>query len=77
MITKMGILNNDKDQCQALLGHITFEIDQLFDILDSIEGVDLRFRRADNPDYDRAFDEAARAIYESITSRVCPNSLPI
>jgi len=74
-ITKMGILNDNKAQCQALLNQITFKIDQLLDILDSVEGVDLRFRRADNPDYDRAFDEAVKAIYESITSRVCPSSL--
>jgi hypothetical protein len=76
-ITKMGILNDNKAQCQALLGQITFEIDQLLDILDSVEGVDLSFRRADNPEYDRAFDEAARAIYESITSRVCPESVRV
>jgi hypothetical protein len=76
-ITKMGILNDNKAQCQALLNQITFEIDQLLDILDSVEGVDLRFRRADNPEYDRAFDEAARATYESITSRVCPSSLSV
>jgi hypothetical protein len=76
-ITKMGILNDNKAQCQALLGQITFEIDQLLDILDSVEGVDLSFRSADNPEYDRAFDEAARAIYESITSRVCPESVRV
>ena len=77
MITKMGILNDNKAQCKALLGQITFEIDQLLDILDSVEGIDLTFRRADNPDYDRAFHEAARAIYESITFRTCPNSVRI
>ena len=76
-ITKMGILNDNKAQCQALLGQITFEIDQLLDILDSVEGVDLVFRRADNPDYDRAFDETARAIYERITSRSCPGMLTV
>ena len=77
VVTKMGILNDNKAQCQALLNQITFEIDQLLDILDSVEGVDLRFRRADNPEYDRAFDAAARAIYESITSRVCPSTLSV
>jgi len=77
VITKIGILNDSKAQCQALLNQITFEIDQLLDILDSVEGVDLAFRRVDNPEYDSAFDEAARSIYESITSRVCPNSLSV
>ena len=43
----------------------------------SMKGVDLRFSRADNPDYDRAFDEAARAIYEMITSRVCHGSVRV
>lgn len=57
------------------MDRITLEIDQLLDILDSVEGVDLRFRRADNPDYDRTFSEAARAIYEAITFRPCPGSL--
>ena len=70
----MGILNDDKAQCQALLNQIILEIDQLLDILDSVEGVDLAFRRADNPEYDRAFDEASRALYESITSQVYPES---
>jgi len=77
VITKMGILNDNKAQCQALLNQIAFETDQLLDILDSVEGVDIRFRRADNPEYDRAFDEAARAIYESITSRPCPESVRV
>ena len=77
VITKIGILNDDKAQCQALLNQIILEIDQLLDILDSVEGVDLAFRRADNPDYNRAFDEAARAIYERITSRPCPESVKI
>ena len=36
----------------------------------SIKGVDLAFRRADNPDCDRAFDETARAIYEGVASRL-------
>jgi len=76
-ITKMGILNDNKAQCQALLNQIIFEIDQLLDILDSVEGVDLRFRRADNPEYDRALDETARVIYRSITSRVCPGSVRV
>ena len=77
MVTKIGVLNDDKAQCQALLDRITLEIDQHLDILGSVEGLDLTFRRADNPDYDRAFDEAARAIYERITSRVCPSSLSV
>lgn len=41
----------------------------------SIKGVDLAFRRADNPDCDRAFDETARAIYEGVASRPCPSSV--
>jgi len=61
--------------CQSLLDLITLEIDQHLDILDSLEGVDLAFRRADNPDHDRAFDEAAREIYESISSKPCPSTL--
>jgi len=40
-----------------------------------MKGVDLAFRRADNPDCDRAFDETARAIYESVASRPCPSSV--
>jgi hypothetical protein len=76
-VTKEGILAQNEAQCQGLLDLITLEIDQHLDILDSVEGVDLAFRRADNPDYDRAFDEAARAIYESITSRSCPSSLRV
>jgi len=43
----------------------------------SIKGVDLRFRRADNPDYDSAFNEASKAIYERITSGVCPSSVRV
>ena len=42
-----------------------------------MKGVDLAFRRADNPDYNRAFDEASRAIYESITFRECPESVRV
>ena len=77
MVTKEGILKDDEAQCRALLNQIIPEIDQLLDIMDSVEGVNLAFRRADNPDYNRAFDDAARAIYESITSRVCPESVRV
>ena len=76
-VTKEGILAQNEAQCQGLLDLITLEIDQSLDILDSLEGVSIAFRSADNPDYDRAFDEAARAIYESITSRSCPDSVRI
>jgi hypothetical protein len=70
-------LAQNEAQCQGLLDLITLEIDQSLDILGSMEGVDLAFRRADNPEYDHAFDETARAIYESITSRSCPDSVRI
>ena len=76
-VTKEGILAQNEAQCQSLLDLVTLEIDQSLDILDSLEGVDLAFRRADNPAYDSAFDQAARAIYERITSRPCPESVKI
>lgn len=74
-VAKEGIISDDKTQRQSVPDLVTLEIDQQLDILDSLEGLGLNFRRADNSECDRAFDEAAREIYKSTTSKPWPKAL--
>jgi hypothetical protein len=77
VVTEDGILNDDKDQCQALLNRITVEIDMKLDMLSYLKGVTVPGRNIQNPDYNRVFDETTRRLYEAVTGRKCPESLKV
>jgi hypothetical protein len=77
VVTKAGILRDDKDQCQALINRITVEIDTNLEMLSYQKGVKMPVRKIRDPEYNKVFDETARQIYEAITGRSCPESLRI
>jgi hypothetical protein len=77
VVTKTGIMGDDKAQCQALLNRITVEIDMTLDMLSYQKGVKLSGRNIENPDYNRVFDETARRIYEAVTGRGYPESVRV
>jgi len=77
VVTKAEIMENNEAQCQALLNRITVDIDMTLDMLSYQKGVKVPGRNIRNPDYNRAFDEAARRIYETITGRGCPKSVKV
>ncbi len=77
VVTKAGILRDDKDQCQALINRITVEIDTNLEMLSYQKGVKMPERKIRDPEYNKVFDETARQIYEAITGRSCPESLRI
>jgi len=69
VITMEGILTDDKAECQALFDRLCVEIDQSLEILESLGGVKLPRRTFKDREYKRAFDEAARRLYEIIADR--------
>jgi hypothetical protein len=77
MITVEGILKDDKAQAQTLLSRIVIEIDMNLDMLDCVDGIDLPDRSIANSAYNRAFDDAARQIYQRIVGRPCPEGLRV
>jgi hypothetical protein len=77
VVTKTGILRDDKDQCQALINRITVEIDTNLEMLSYQKGVKMPERKIRDSEYNKVFDETARQIYEAITGRSCPESLRI
>lgn len=74
-VTETGILNDNKDECQALLGRIAVEIDMNLEGLEFLEGVKIPNRQ--DPDYRTVFNETAKRIYKSITDRSCPESVRV
>ena len=74
-VTEAGILSDNKDECQALVGRIAVEIDMNLEKLESMKGVEMPNRQA--PEYRRVFVEAARKIYKKITGRSCPESVKV
>ena len=77
VVTKAGILRDDKDQCQALINRISVEIDTNLEMLSYQKDVKMPDRNIRNPDYNQFFDETARNIYEVITGRSCPESVTV
>lgn len=77
VITVEGILNDDKAQAQALLSRIVVEIDMNLDVLDFVDGIVMPDRSITYSAYNRAFDDAARQIYQGITGRPCPEGLRV
>ena len=77
VVTKAGILRDDKDQCQALINRISVEIDTNLEMLSYQKDVKMPDRNIRNPDYNQFFDETARNIYEVITGRNCPESVTV
>ena len=77
MITVEGILSDDKAQAQAFLSRIVVEIDMNLDVLDFVDGIVFPDRSITNSAYNRAFDDAARQIYQGITGRPCPEGLKV
>ena len=77
VITVEGILNGDKAQAQALLSRIVVEIDMNLDVLDFVDGIVMPDRSITNSAYNRAFDDAARQIYQRITGHFCPKGLKV
>jgi len=77
VVTKDGILRDDKAQCHALLNRIAVEIDMKLDMLSYLKDVKMPDRTIRNPDYNRVFDETAKRIYEVITGRGCPESVKV
>ena len=75
VITLEGILGDNKAQAQALLTRIAVEIDINLDMLDCVEGIVFPDRSINNSVFNRAFDKAARQIYQGITGRSCPEGL--
>jgi hypothetical protein len=77
VITIPGILEDDKAQAQAFLSRIVVEIDMNLDVLDFVDGIVFPDRNIANSAYNRAFDDAARQIYQRITGRHCPEGLKV
>ncbi len=77
IVTKAGILRDDKAQCQALINRITVEIDMNLEMLSYQKGVKVLGRNIGNPDYNRVFDDSARQIYKAVTGRGCPESVRV
>jgi hypothetical protein len=77
VITVEGILSDDKAQAQAFLSRIVVEIDMNLDVLDFVDGIVMPDRSITNSAYNRAFDDAARQIYQGITGRPCPKGLKV
>ena len=75
--TVEGILGDNKAQAQALLTRIVVEIDMNLDMLDCVDGIVFPDRNIANSTYNRAFDAAARQIYQGITGRPCPEGLKV
>ncbi len=76
-VTKDGILEDDKAQCQMLLDSIAIEIDMKLDMLSYLKDVKVPGRNFQDPNHKRVFDETAKRIYEDITGRVCPESVKV
>jgi len=75
--TVEGILGDNKAQAQALLTRIVVEIDMNLDMLDCVDGIVFPDRSINNLAYNRAFDDAAKQIYQGITGRPCPEGLKV
>ena len=70
VVTKAGIIGDDRAQCQALLNRISVEIDVKLDMLSYQKGVKVPGRNIKNPDDTRIFNDTARRIYEAVTGRM-------
>ena len=77
VVSKAGILRDDRSQCQALLNRIAVEIDMKLEMLSYQKGVKMPERKIRDPEYNKVFDETARHIYEVITGRKCPESVSV
>ena len=71
VITKEGILKDNKAECQALLNQLILEIDQHIDTLQYLEVVEVSLRTIKDLEYNRAFDDTAKEVYQTITGRPC------
>ncbi|MFC1814511.1 hypothetical protein ACFL0M_00930 [Thermodesulfobacteriota bacterium] len=74
-VTKVGILHDKKDECQALIGRIAVEIDLNLELLECLDGIKMPDRQ--DPEYRHVFDEAAKDIYRKITGRSCPEAVNV
>ena len=75
LVTKSGILQADRKQCQVLADRIVIEIDQQLEKLEVLKMV--KFPDRTTVDYKVAFESTARNIFELITGRRCPKSVTI
>ena len=75
IVTREGVLQDDHEQCQTFAGRIAIEMDQQLDDLERLEGVTFPIRN--DHEYTQAFEKTIRKIYQTITSRQCPESVRI
>ena len=77
VITKEGILQDNKYECELLIDWIGIEIDQYLDTLEYLKEVKFPHRNIKNWEYKRVFSETAIKVYEVITGRLYPRSINI
>lgn len=77
VVTERGILQDNSEECQALIGRIAVEIDMNLEALDLLEGVKMPNRNVKDPDYNRSFYETAKMIYKTVIGRSCPESIKV
>ncbi|MCP4755873.1 MAG: hypothetical protein GY866_33850 [Proteobacteria bacterium] len=74
-VTVEGIEQGDIAESQVLLNQLAMAIDMQLDLMDYLEGMEFPDRLS--TEYTSTFNETAKALFESITGRPCPESLRV
>jgi hypothetical protein len=77
VITEEGILNDQRDECQALFSRLTVEVDMNLDGLEFVEGVKMPQRNFKDQEYNSIFRKTVQGIYRTITGRDCLSGLKL
>ncbi len=75
LITKEGILKDDESECKALIARIAVDIDQFFEKLDYLDGIQMPDHHSD--DFLQGFYDTAGQIYGKIVGRPWPDTISI
>ena len=74
-ITREGILQDDKYECELFLDRIRVEIDKYLNILECLRDIKFPHRSSKSWEYKRIFGETAVKVYEAITGRPYPRPI--
>jgi hypothetical protein len=77
VITEEGILNDKKDECQALFSRIVVEVDMSLEGLQYVDGVKMPKRNIKDKEYNKTFRKSVQNIYKTITGRECLSGLKL
>jgi hypothetical protein len=68
-MTVDGILNRNRDECEALLEYIKMQMDMMLEILEYVDGVKFPVENRTGDEYRKLFDETAFVVYEAVVGK--------